>query len=258
MSGNRANAAARNRRAGGGPEMQAPIPGRGGMVPGRGMPVPGRGMAPSPQQMQQMQQRQMQQQQQAQQQQMPPPAPGVPGPTQMTVQNAVTLMSIRLGRLETFMQKMEGEGEGSANENSRIVDDGVFNSIVSRLDALERGHKLLSGAKPLTVNNESNDQLADTVNYLKSEVAELKDLLLGLQSFTMQTNQKLAEIVFSQEQEDQDQEQYQEDPTNLVILPSDEQDFVGQDLTGSLNVNLKELIQQELSNTDISEIVAEQ
>ena len=255
MSGNRANAAARNRRAGGGPEMQAPIPGRGGMVPGRGMPVPGRGMAPPPQQMQQ--QRQMQQQQQ----QMPAPAPGVPGPTQMTVQNAVTLMSIRLGRLETFMQKMEGEGEGSANENSRIVDDGVFNSIVSRLDALERGHKLLSGAKPLTVNNESNDQLSDTVNYLKSEVAELKDLLLGLQSFTMQTNQKLAEIVFSQEQEEQeeqDQEQYQEDPANLVILPSDEQDFAGQDLTGSLNVNLKELIQQELSNTDISEIVSEQ
>ena len=54
MSGNRANAAARNRRAGGGPEMQAPIPGRGGMVPGRGMPAPGRGFGPSPQQMQQI------------------------------------------------------------------------------------------------------------------------------------------------------------------------------------------------------------
>jgi hypothetical protein len=248
MSGNRANAAARNRRAGGGPEMQAPIPGRGGMVPGRGMPVPGRGFGPSPQQMQQIQQAQ-----QMQQQQMPAPAPGVPGPTQMTVQNAVTLMSIRLGRLETFMQKMEGEGEGAENENSRIVDDGVFNSIVSRLDALERGHKLLSGSKPVTTN-ESNDQLLETVNDLKSEVSELKDLLLGLQSFTMQTNQKLVDIVFSQEEE-QDQENVGE---NLVVLPSDEQDFAGQDLTGSLNVNLKELIQQELSNTDISEIVAEQ
>jgi hypothetical protein len=250
MSGNRANAAARNRRAGGGPEMQAPIPGRGGMVPGRGMPAPGRGFGPSAQQMQQIQQLQAQQMQQ--QQQMPAPAPGVPGPTQMTVQNAVTLMSIRLGRLETFMQKMEGEGE---NENARMVDDGVFNSIVSRLDALERGHKLLSGSKPLTTNNESNDQLLETINDLKSEVAELKDLLLGLQSFTMLTNQKLVDIVFSQEQEEQEEEDVGE---NLVILPSDEQDFAGQDLTGSLNVNLKELIQQELSNTDISEIVAEQ
>ena len=256
MSGNRANAAARNRRAGGGPEMQAPIPGRGGIVPGRGMPAPGRGFGPSPQQMQQMQQ--MQQIQAQQQQQMPAPAPGVPGPTQMTVQNAVTLMSIRLGRLETFMQKMEGEGEGAENENSRIVDDSVFNSIVSRLDALERGHKLLSSSKPQLQTNESNDQFLETVNDLKSEVSELKDLLLGLQNFTMQTNQKLAEIVFSQEQEEQDQEQYQEDPANLVILPSDEQDFVGQDLTGSLNVNLKELIQQELSNTDVSEIFSEQ
>jgi hypothetical protein len=248
MSGNRANAAARNRRAGGGPEMQAPIPGRGGMVPGRGMPVPGRGFAAPPQQMQQ----------QMQQQQMPAPAPGVPGPTQMTIQNAVTLMSIRLGRLETFMQKMEGEGEGAENDNSRMVDDGVFNSIVSRLDALERGHKLLSGSKPLTTNNESNDQLSDTVNYLKSEVAELKDLLLGLQSFTMETNQKLVNLVFTQEGEEQDIIPSDQETMTDVVVSSDEQDFVGQDLTGSLNVNLKELIQQELASTDISEIVAEQ
>ena len=246
MSGNRANAAARNRRAGGGPEMQPPMPGRGGMVPGRGMPVPGRGMAPPPKQMQP-------------QQQVPnlqTPGTGAPGPTQMTVQNAVTLMSIRLGRLETFMQKMEGEadGEGATNDNSRIVDEGVFNSIVSRLDALERGHKLLSGSKPQVVNTESTTQLADSFESLKSEVGELKDLLLGLQSFTMQTNQKLVDIVFSQEGEDQG---VVEDD-QIVTLSIDNQDYSGQDLTGSLNVNLKELIQQELANTDISEIVSEQ
>lgn len=245
MSGNRANAAARNRRAGGGPEMQPPIPGRGGMVPGRGMPVPGRGFAPPPQK---------QMQPQPQPQNLQTPGTGAPGPTQMTVQNAVTLMSIRLGRLETFMQKMEGEGEGTTNENSRIVDDGVFNSIVSRLDALERGHKLLSGSKPQLVNTESTTQLADSFASLKSEVGELKDLLLGLQSFTMHTNQKLADIVFSQEVEDPAVVEDEQ----IVTLNMDNQDYSGQDLSGSLNVNLKELIQQELSNTDISEIVAEQ
>jgi len=234
MSGNRANAAARNRRAGGGPEMQPPIPGRGGMVPGRGMPVPGRGF---PQQSQNFQQ--------------PPgiqPAPGTQGPTQMTIQNAVTLMSIRLGRLETFMQKIEGDDDETNNDNSRMVDDGVFNSIVSRLDALERGHKLLSGAKPQTQNVlTTDDQLSEMVNALKSEVSELKNLLLDLQSFTMQTNKKLVDVIFSQD------EDVEENENNVVILSSDDQDFAGQDLSGSLNVNLKELIQQELNKPTISE-----
>ena len=107
---------------------------------------------------------------QAQQQQAPAPDPGVRGPKQMTVQNAVTLMSIRLGRLETFMQKVEGEGEGTTNENSRIVDDGVFNSMISRLDALERGHKLLTSVKPQEiVNNEVSNQLSESFSNLKSE-----------------------------------------------------------------------------------------
>ena len=157
MSGNRANAAARNRRAGGGPEMQQPMP-------------QGRGMA-----------RPVQQQQQYQQQ-IPTLAPngsnGVPtAPKQMTIQNAVTLITIRLGRVETFIQKMESENPG-LNDDSRIVEEGVFNSIISRLDALERGHKLLTTKTVTTnvVNSDSNDQLTEEVQSVKRDVAELKDL----------------------------------------------------------------------------------
>uniref|UniRef100_A0A6C0BBH5 Uncharacterized protein n=1 Tax=viral metagenome TaxID=1070528 RepID=A0A6C0BBH5_9ZZZZ len=220
MSGNRANAAARNRRAGGGPEMQPPMP-------------QGRGMA-----------RPVQQQQQVPT--LVPPG-GPLAPKQMTVQNAVTLITIRLGRIETFIQKMESENPG-LNEDSRIVEEGVFNSIISRLDTLERGHKLLTTKTVTTnvVNNDSNDQLAEEVQSVKRDVVELKNLLLQLQSYTMQTNQKLLDslvlstkeedenaLMFMDGEEDQDQDQDQDES----VIPE----------TESILLNLKEIVQKELN-----------
>ena len=250
MSGNRANASARTRRAG------EPMP-----------PPPGRGMPPRPmmqqQMMQQMQQQQMQQQQMQQQQHNPSfaaqAAQGLGAPKQMTIQDAVALMTIRLSRVETFVQKFESEQPG--DENSRIVDDGVFNSIVSRLDALERGHKLLVGSQslsPVTIPSETVVELNANFDGVKSEfekvktdVSELKDLLLKLQSFTMDTNQKLLEVVLGEDEEQNDQQQ-------VVFIGDNVQDYIGQDLVGSLNVNLKELIQQELAKTNESEVVEEE
>jgi len=232
MSGNRANAAARNRRAGGGPEMQPP------MQPGRGMARPVQ-----------------QQQQQQYPQQIPTLSPnGVPtAPKQMTIQNAVTLITIRLGRVETFIQKMESENPG-LHEDSRIVEEGVFNSIISRLDALERGHKLLTTKAVTTnvVNSDSTDQLTEEVQSVKNDVAELKNLLLQLQSFTMQTNQKLLESVILSEREQEnglmfmnedegedhgEDEEEQEQEDSETVLPE----------TESILLNLKEIVQKELN-----------
>ena len=136
MSGNRANAAARQRRAGGGPEPQ--MPGRAGA---------GRGFAPPPQ-MKGPPQMQAQAQTAAQiaaQVQLAAQNGVTSAPKQMSISNAVALMTIRLSRVETFMQKFESE---DSHDGSRMVDHGVFDSIVSRLDALERGHKLLASSKP--------------------------------------------------------------------------------------------------------------
>ena len=241
MSGNRANAAARNRRAGGAPEMQPPQ--RGQVRPG-----------------QQQQQKQLPPQQLRQ----PIDINSVPGaPKQMTIQNAVALMSIRMGRLETFMQKMEGENQGS-DENSRIVDDGVFNSIVSRLDALERGHKLLTTKSATTdlpiPSKDSEKELLESVAVLKTEVSQLKDLLLQLQAFTMTTNQKLLDVAMSHienENENENENNFQEqaiflddDHYNNNVDAIEKQDYAGQDLIGALNVSLKDVIENELSTME--------
>ena len=224
MSGNRANAAARNRRSGGGPEMQPPMP------QGRPQVRPG--------------------QPQHQQQQLNP-GPGLP--KQMTIQNAVALITIRLGRVETFMQRFDGENP--SDENERLVDDGVFNSIVSRLDALERGHKLMTAKSVTTpvLNNESTDKLSEEVHNLKAEVSQVKDLLLKLQSFTMETNQKLLDVVMREDDvqkhlvfvENENDEEYSGQEYSGQDYSG--QEYSGQDIVGSLNVNLKEIIQKELA-----------
>ena len=56
--------------------------------------------------------------------------------------------------------------------------------------------------KQTIVNDVAEEKLKpmeESIQYVKSELSSLKDLLLKLQSFTMETNQKLADIVFDVE-----------------------------------------------------------
>jgi hypothetical protein len=262
MSSNRANAAARQRRAGGNEQQPPPIPGRG---PPQGRP--------------------------GQQQQMAPPNAPIGLPKQMTIQNAIALITIRLGRVETIVQNLDAESDGIQNQNSEngvIIDKGVFDNMVSRLDALERGHKLLStkatapvalslsptiapvalslspaiapaiiNVPPAKVDNESVTKLTESVEVLKAELSQVKDLLLKLQSFTMETNQKLADIVFSEEPgQDQDQDQDMDENRQIVFLQQNMTDLDSNSIM-NMSVSLKDLIQKELAATDISEIIEE-
>lgn len=172
MSSARANASARNRRAGG--DMQPPPQMQG---------YPG----------QPMQQQQMQ------------------IPSKLSVSDAIALITLRLGRLEQIVQNMPVDGQpsvGSDGENIRIVDNEVFENMAQRLDALEAGQKELAMRKPVlsaaspapvtqVVNNAVTKGLSESVEVLKAEMVQVKDLLLNLQGFTMQTNQRLSDIVFN-------------------------------------------------------------
>ena len=221
MSGNRANAAARSRRAAS--EMPPP-------------PQQGRGGRPG----------------QQQQYQVPQEAP-----KQMTIQNAIALITLRLSRVETIVQKIdtvEQPNSQSTDENDRIIDNGVFDNIVSRLEALERGHKLLATKNVTTtvINNDSVDKLGESVAVLQAELTFVKDLLLKLQTFTMETNQKLVDIVVGADNEDDS-----DAGMNHQIVFMQPEDFGNDndDDNATVNINLKELIQKELA---ISELVEEE
>jgi hypothetical protein len=174
-----------------------------------------------------------------QQQQEAPPPPMNP---KLSISDAIALITLRLGRVENIVSNYDpNAGSNSGNhqmnydENMRMVDQQVFNSIVSRLDALEKGRNVgaVSGVieqrlgvleknqkiliekqqqtpvvvtqapeETMVVNGLTEEQLKpmeDSIESVKSELSCLKDLLLKLQSFTMETNQKLADIVFDAE-----------------------------------------------------------
>lgn len=173
-----------------------------------------------------------------QQPQEPPQPPMNP---KLSISDAIALITLRLGRVENIVSNYDPNAASSGgniqlnyDENMRMVDEQVFNSIVSRLDALEKGRnvggpavgnpqveqrlsvleknqKMLiekqQQAPAVTttpvettivsdVSEEKLKPMEESIQYVKSELSSLKDLLLKLQSFTMETNQKLADIVF--------------------------------------------------------------
>jgi hypothetical protein len=169
MSSARANAAARARRAGG-------------------------DMPPPPQQMNGRPGQQISQGQQMQ--------PGVGA--KLSISDAIALITLRLGRVEQIVQNMPVDGQTSLGENGGVVDDAVLANIAQRLEALEKGQKILAEKKPTVVastppiaGNLVNNKLTESVEVLKAEMTQVKDLLMQLQSFTMQTNQRLSDIVFN-------------------------------------------------------------
>jgi hypothetical protein len=166
-------------------------------------------------------------------------APQPPMNPKLSISDAIALITLRLGRVENIVSNYDPNASSSGgnhqmnyDENMRMVDEQVFNSIVSRLEALEKGRNVGSpgvieqrlsvleknqkmliekqqqipvvgnSTETTIVNDVAEEKLKpmeESIQYVKSELSSLKDLLLKLQSFTMETNQKLADIVFDVE-----------------------------------------------------------
>lgn len=194
MSSARSITAARARRAGETPAAQNPVINRGNNnVVNKGRVAPQQ----QPQQIQRPIQQQQQQQnygsqrqpvrpvqpQQQQQQQYQEyeqsdqgydevSQPRVPNPKgKITIGDAIGLITIRLGRVEQYIQQLQeegqlndGEDEGNGNGGQVLgVDSSVFKSIVDRLDKLE-----LKLSQPLQQPQQQ----------LEKELKETKDLLM--------------------------------------------------------------------------------
>ena len=136
----------------------------------------------------------------------------------MTVPQAITLITLRLGSIESkIMNILEGEVTNNiqvdGQENMVLIDKNVIQSITSRLELLEKRTSSSSGSLPEmnlvkqqyeTVNQsviklnsvtanlaKDNKDLKTQVEYLKNELIETKELLQVLQNLTMVNCQKL-------------------------------------------------------------------
>jgi hypothetical protein len=171
------------------------------------------------------QQQMMQQQQQQKQQQ-----GALESVTKMTVPQAITLITLRLGKLET--QMLSGLA-GSSGEGSQI-DETIIESIMERLHDLESREPSASASntnasntsaatnaelmllkqqfealKPVltqlksasTIVAKENKSLKQQVEELKAELEETKELVITLQTMTMDNSQKIMSYGFTNDEQ---------------------------------------------------------
>ena len=223
MSANRSVQAAQRRRAtpqdGGMPGSKGPQPSINSAQlfanqarPGSGPNMPTGRLAG---QQAALQQKQMQQPQQKQQPE------GISGVSKMTIAQAITLITLRLGAVETKMMALEYEtpnqGTGislDGQENMVLIDKNVIQSIVSRLESLEKRSTTSSGSsvsgpevallkqqfetvKQAVIQTKGATVTIKTqVDSLKTELIETRELLSALQNLTMENSQKLMGVDF--------------------------------------------------------------
>jgi len=276
MSANRSVQAAQRRRAG--PTSEPPIPGRGPQPsinsaqmfanqakPGSGPNIPTGRLAG--------QQAALQQQPQMNSKSAQQNTNKLSSVTKMTIPQAITLITLRLGVLESKMMNSNFSQEGNFNLESSM-DTEFLQSIISRLDALENQQtntgtsisnsefnlvkqqfeqfetvkqavvQLKTATIPII---KENTTLKTQVENLKKELLEVKELVVVLQNLTMDNSQKILDISMNNNLENTNEinfaniESFEEILSDLKEIPDDgeQNEIIGN--------NLKQIIESELN-----------
>jgi len=281
MSSNRSVQAAQRRRAG--PANSEPgIPGRGPQPSinsaqmfanqsktGTGPNIPSGRLAGQQATAMQQQQQQQQQKQQKQQQHVDK----LSSVSKMTVPQAITLITLRLGAIESKMINSEDIHSVSFNGETGI-DPEFFQSIMERLETLESRPASTTGVVSTTELNllkqqvntlkqavvqtkgslvKENTTLKTQIENLKKELTETKELVTLLQNLTMDNSQKILDLTIGttteytgnfNESDVVSLTSYQDEiqTTNFTDLQDDNEqnEIIGTDL--------KQLIESELNN----------
>ena len=126
------------------------------------------------------------QSQQQQQQQRPSVGYGQPG-GKISISDAIGLTTIRLGKVEQFIQRIQEEG-GLNNsfdlpDNAQLIDKSVITNIISRIDGLEK---------------RDSSNFNDKIGRLENEIRSIRELLNATKSnfdSYVQSNEKRFEDI---------------------------------------------------------------
>ena len=160
----------------------------------------------------------------------------------LTISDAIGLITLRLGRVEQIIMEAEHNGGFSAGtsipDNTHLVDKSVINSIVNRLDSLEKKEK-----------DSSNNQ--QTIK-LEIELRDIKDLLMSqiikYEKFTLETNKRFDDVDEAFVEVEKQQEELKISNASLVVDVdvSNTATLVDEIVVSS---NLKSVIEQELADS---------
>ena len=118
--------------------------------------------------------------------------------SKLSVSDAFALVTLRLGRVELIINKLQSEGILDANNNinsenlgnnNNNFDDTILQNIITRLDGLDKK----------TVSNDLNQKLQSQYNVLSEDVKQTKEVVIKLQSFIMDISQKMNSFITTQE-----------------------------------------------------------
>lgn len=183
MSANRSVQAAQRRRAG--PSNGEPaIPGRGPQPsinsaqmfanqarPGQGPSMPTGRLAGQQHQMQQQQMQQAQNQHNMEK---------LANISKMTIPQAITLITLRLGALESKMMN-SNKGFGDEYDCDSGIDPSFLQDIVTRIDSIEKQLSILSTPNQLS-NSSSNSNSNSEINLLKQQFETIKQNVIQTKS----------------------------------------------------------------------------
>jgi predicted nucleic acid-binding Zn-ribbon protein len=219
-----------------------------------------------------------------QQQQQGGNSEGLAGISKMTLAQAITLITLRLGKVETQMHHMHHDhdsisnsnmsfasGEGAEGmENMVMVDKTLMDSIMSRLESLEkRSPTATSGSgADLTLLKQQFDAIKPSIaqntkiataltkeqkdhkqqmDALKTELLETKTLLNAIQTLSVDNSQKIFQLMSGEVGNEEEVNEFT-DVNDEDADASEDVDGDGEsdelDITGA---NLKGLIEQELN-----------
>ena len=284
MSANRSVQAAQRRRAG--PTSEPGIPGRGPQPsinsaqmfanqarPGSGPNIPTGRLAG---QQAAMQQTAMQQQsyQHSQQEQKNDKLSSV---SKMTIAQAITLITLRLGAVESKLLHAPDGIQSVSMDGETNMDSGILQSMMSRLESLEKRSSSTSGSvstpelnllkqqfesvKNAVIQNKGsttslvkeNVILKTQIENLKRDLSDTKELLVALQTLTMDNSQKILDMSMGTNLE------YNEEPNDLNDTNLDELEnsqFTNledlqddSDQNEIIGVDLKQMIESELNTS---------
>lgn len=120
----------------------------------------------------------------------------------LSVSDAFALVTLRLGRVELLLQKWQSMGVESddgvhipaATPSAPDVNNTIVKSLVSRIDDLERSVKAAVSMKDFEAKI---SMLSDRNTHLLNELRDAKDTIFKLQTITLETSQKMMQMMMS-------------------------------------------------------------
>ena len=125
-----------------------------------------------------------------------------PAENKLSVSDAFALVTLRLGRVELLLQKWQSMGVESedgvhipaATSSAPDVNNTIVKSLVSRIDDLERSVKSAVSMKDFEAKI---SMLSDRNTHLLNELRDAKDTIFKLQTITLETSQKMMQMMMS-------------------------------------------------------------